>query len=239
MADAADPKTSGSEDWTKGLTEDPKTDPKQEPVPEDHPSKLGRKVQRLEETQGQLLSALEEMKEMLRSRPAPTPRREEVEEDPVEAAIISKAVKKTREELTREQSEEADSRRRYVQSYARTIKQGFGEEDVDLHDEVVKELLEVNYNDYPVHTRNPEQDARINYDRALAKVLRRQRLVSQDAPNVKGDKNKAPTGLSSGSQNPAEAKPKIEADEFSSKFLRSLGVSPDEEWVQESLRNAK
>lgn len=200
------------------------------PVPDDHPTKLGRKVKQLEDTMYQVLDRFDSFLAM-QDRPA---RLDITEDDPE----VDKLVSKTEQRLLDKQRRAEEARQKYTSAYVRAVRSGFGE-DEDLHQEVVKELLETNYADYPRHSDNPAKDAQINYELGIARVLRRQRKTAQARPNVQGDKPTAPTAVSSGSTNPAMPKPRIEPDEPSAKFLRAIGVNPDEEWVQESLKNAK
>ena len=202
------------------------------PVPEDHPTKLGRKVKVLEDSIYQLLDKFDTMLALQERGPAP--RMDLPDDDPE----VDKLVNKTEQRILDKQRRTEEARQKYTTAYVRAVRSGFGEDD-ELHQEIVKELLEANYADYPKHSENPARDAQVNYEMALGRILRRQRKTAQAKPNVQGDRPSAPTAVSSGSSNAAVPKPKIEPDETAAKFLKAMGVSPDEDWVQESLRNAK
>jgi hypothetical protein len=123
----------------------------------------------------------------------------------------------------------------YQDAYLATVRIAPGDVDKDLHAEVLKELVETNWQDYKKITGDPAQDARLNYDRGLAKVLKKRHAESAAAPNVRGDQKNAPTGLSSGSRVEGPPKKKIELDEFAKKYIAAYGSKEDDEWVQESL----
>jgi len=128
---------------------------------------------------------------------------------------------------------------KYATDYIKAVQRGFGETDEELHNAVVKELTEINFRNYNKHTGNPLADAQINYDRAVATILRRQRTPSRGTPNVHGDRPNAPTDVSSASRLDGPPEKKIELDEYSRKFLKAIGAKEDDPWVIESLKGSK
>jgi hypothetical protein len=240
MANAAQalPNASNSgqdgEDWEKDLmgTADKGEDQKdvsggekpKEPVPEDHPTKLGRRVSKMEEMMSGFLdrfdSFMVKMEEQ-RQVPRATTQREP-EEDEVPDHIREAAEYVERRQAKREQARLA-AQQTYSKAYLRAVRKGF-EEDIeeDLHKEIVKELTETNYQNYMKHSGEPEEDARLNYGLAMATVLKRQRSGVRKPPNVRGDKEHAPTEVSSSTHIGEVPKKEVELDEFSSKFLNSL-----------------
>jgi hypothetical protein len=240
------PKDDPDDDWTSELTgTEPKEtppkegEPKKEGVPEDHPTKLGRKVKELTENFSNFQSRMEAMlakqEELLTSRyttPAPSPSQTVEDEVPEH---VKEALPYIRAELSREQKATQD----YFDKYTSTVKKSREDIDEELHKEVVNELLEANFRNYKKISGDPTYDAQTNYDLAVASILKKQRRGQATRPNVRGDQETSPRGLSSSSTNSIVPPKKVEPDEFAKKFLHSIGAKDEDEWVQESLRNAK
>jgi hypothetical protein len=240
-------------DWEQelGLKETPPKDtppkdappagvtPPKEPVPDDHPTKLGRRVKQMEE----LLSGFSEKFDTFLSKLDETPRRasapQSVEDEDV-PEHIRETVDYIEKRRSKREQQEFDRRQKYATAYLKAVR-GTKEEDVDeeLHNEVVKELTETNYQSYLAHTNDPLQDAKINYDLGLATILKRQRAGKKAAPNVRGDRANAPTDISSGTHMSGPPPKRVELDEFSKKYLASLGAKEDDEWVVKSLQGSR
>lgn len=224
----------------KGKDETPKEEvvPKKEPVPEDHPTKLGRRVQRMEEQFGTFSNKLDTLLEKFQepqvdARATGKPFGTDYEDDP---QILELERKLETRRLEREhQRQEEDSK--YGKIYIKSVQGGFGDEEEELHDQIVDELLQSNFKSYMRHTNDPVRDAQINYGLALAAVLKRNN--KSKVPNVKGDSKHAPTGVSSSSRMEGTPTKKVVADEYARKFIQSLGAKEDDEWVQKSLRGER
>jgi hypothetical protein len=247
----------GDDAWMQDLTSEEKTGLQKEglldkdgkakgPVPENHPTKLGRKVKEmgerlskidsLEDKLNQLMTMNQELSTRLQeSRPA-TRTTEDADEVPEHIREVLPYVKK---ELSREQHETDTKNRKYYDDYVATVSKPREDVDKELHDAVVDELLTSNFRAYKKVTGDPSVDAQTNYDLAVARILKAQRAGKKTAPNVKGDRQNAPLGLSSGSANDLQPVKKAEPDEFARKFIRAIGAKDDDDWVQESLRSAK
>jgi hypothetical protein len=230
----------GSPNWEEELGVAPKpaeAKPAEElpkPVDEDHPTKLGRKVKDLQDQLSSVLERFDAMIALQSEKPKPAAPVED--EDPELTRIVSKAVDRTKAELQKETEKENRARETYVNSYVDAVNKGFEEDlEPEIHAEVVKELLETNFQSYKRPTGNPLRDARINYTEGLAKILKGKRKAAQGAPNVKGDRKTAPTDLSASSRLDASPKKKIELDPYAKKFVASMGLAEDDEWVQESV----
>jgi hypothetical protein len=206
-------------------------------VPDDHPTKLGRRVSRMEERLTDVFDKLDVLIGKM-DRGVPTRMPEYVA--PAEHDEIPEHVKETvaavKKELARDSQRDQEMQQRYATDYIRAVQRGFGESDEELHNAVVKELTETNFRNYKKHTGDPLSDAQINYDLAIGAILKRQRAASKVAPNVRGDKPNAPTDLSSTTRLEGPPVKKIELDEYSRKFLAAVGAKEDEPWVLESLK---
>jgi hypothetical protein len=205
------------------------------PVPDDHPTKLGRRVKQMEEHLDLVLDRLEALASQQIAPPQAAPQSfNDPELDDPELRRLEERLERRR--MEKEQKQLSMSQR-YVQDYLRVVNRGSGGDvDEELHEAVVKELTEVNPGSYPKHTGDAGRDGKINYELALAKLLRQQRVAAKNRPNVQGDKRNAPLDLSSTSRLGDVPVKKIELDEFAKKFVRSLGLAEDDPWVQESLQ---
>jgi len=210
----------------------------QSTVPDDHPTKLGRRVSKMEERMMEMIDRFDTlMVKMEPGLPTRIPEYEAAQEDIPEH--VKETVVAVRKELAKESQREREMQQKYAVDYIKAVQKGYGSTDEELHNAIVKELTETNFQNYKKITGNPLEDAQINYDRAAAGILRRQRAASKVAPNVRGDRENPPTDLSSSSRLDAPPERKIELDEFSRKFLRAIGAKEDEPWVLESLKGGK
>jgi len=209
-------------------------------VPDDHPTKLGRRVSRMEERMTDMFDRLDTLMVKLDTG---VPTRMPNYEAPMETEEVPEHIKETvvavKKELAKETQREEEMQRKYADGYIKAVQKGFGDVDEELHNAVVKELLETNFRNYKKATGDPTADAQINYDRAVAAILRRQRASSKIAPNVRGDKPNAPTEVSSALHLDGPPERKIELDEYSRKFLKAIGAKEDDPWVLESLKGVK
>jgi hypothetical protein len=226
----------GSQSWEEELgkvdkpAEKPATEVAKTEVPEDHPTKLGRRVSKMEESLNTILDRFDLLLTQ-QQRVEPTRTQSVDDDDPEIQRIEERLAKRNREKELREQEQNSQ----YVNRYLRAVKSGTGDVDEELHEAIVKELTEINPLLYKKHTGDPAADGRINYGLAEAKLLRQQRTAAKGAPNVKGDKKNAPTDLSSTSRLGEQPKKVIELDPYAKKFVKSLGLAEDDPWVQESL----
>lgn len=247
-------KDGGNDNWEEELTaldgKTPESDsatPKKDGVPEDHPTKLGRKVKELTEEfssiksrldqfltqQQEVLSRTQERRVESTERPAQPAEDDDIPEH------IKEVLPYVKRELTRDQEKSEKAKQGWLDSYINAVRKPNPEVDEELHKAVVDELLDKNFRAYKRITDDPVYNAQVNYDLAVASILKRQRKGAAAKPNVKGDQENPPLGLSSSSSNVVNPVKKVEPDEFAKKFLRAVGAKEDDPWVQESLRNAK
>ena len=202
-----------------------------QPVPDDHPSKLGRKVSKMEEKMDGFLTRFDSFLAKMEARDESRP--VSFSDPPDDTPDY---VRETVTYLEKKQAKERELNRAYEDAYVKAINAGVDDDvDADLHKEIVKELLDTNFNSYMRVTRHPEQDANINYRLAMASILKNRRKVQTSAPNVRGDNPTAPTDVSSRSSTTGPAPKKIVLDEFAQKFVKSIGASEDDEWVQTAV----
>ena len=201
-------------------------------VPEDHPTKLGRKVKFLEDSLTTVLNKFDTL--ISRMESGQTGPAAPAHEEPGQVPTY---VRETVEYLSKQQKVEQEQQRKYADGYIAAIRKGEDDIDDDVHAAVEQELLETNFRLYEKHTGDPVRDAKLNYNIALAKILKQR--TSKGKPNVKGDQETSPTKLSSNSSNAEPAVKRIEPDEFVLKYCRVNGLDPYSPEIQESLKNAK
>lgn len=195
-------------------------------------SKLGRKMATVEQELSSMRQTISQLNNMLQSRQTNALNTAADDVPPVEYIT-------TPEDLEKYESWKAAKMERqrsvYANNYIHTIKT-LSYINPELHDDIEQELL-TNVAEYPTHSKhaNPADDAKRNYVIAENKLLK-QRLAGERpiVPNVRGD-NSAPTGLSNTSRSNTPPKPTVQLDDYSSKFLKSLGETTDSKWVQDSL----
>lgn len=200
-------------------------------------SNLGRRFTKAEQEINELKSQLARMSERLMTTNAPSAMNQPVEETPPVDYIT------TPEDLEKYEAWKANKlerqRNQYANAYVHSIKT-MSYMNPELHTDIENELL-TNVNDYPTYSKHldPASDARANYLKAENKILKQKLTGNQvPPPNVKGGAN-APTGLSGTSRVNTPTKPVVKLDEFSSKFLKSLGESEDADWVQKAVARDK
>jgi hypothetical protein len=193
------------------------------------PSALGRKVKVLEDSIGDVRSAMSRIESLLADRVyAPQSLSEQAvseldDETPVYTAKDVLTV------LKAEERKEQERRSKYAGRYLATVDSQID----DMHDEVKRELLE-NKHLYPTYSdyTNPSADALANYYLAKSNIL--QGKVSGSAPNVRGKINR-PMGVAATTRQTETHKAPKPLDEVSLKFIKALGEQPDAEWVQKSV----
>ena len=194
------------------------------PVPEDHPTKLGRRVSKMEEAMTSFLERFDSFMGKLeenRRSPSLSQTREPADEEVPDH--IREAAEYVERRAARKQQAERQAQQRYAGDYLRAVRRGFEDDlEPELHKEIVRELTETNFQAYLKHSGDPENDARINYGLALAAVLKRQRRGAQGKPNVRGDQKTAPTDVSTGTHMGEPLKKEIELDPWATKFLATL-----------------
>jgi hypothetical protein len=203
---------------------------------------LGRKLTRYESQMQEMRDSLQRMSDLMMRQQeersyAPPARVNEPVDDPDDEKIVTtwKDVKRLQ---AAEKRQEEEQRNTYQNTYIRHVKQRpFMVKDTpgDIHVEVERELMGENARFYPKHTEDPRRDAEINYGLAKARVLERKYTQATQKPNVRGDRPTPPTGVTATTRTPAATVKPVELDEYASKFVRALGKSPDDEWVQKSL----
>jgi hypothetical protein len=208
-------------------------------VPDDHPTKLGRRVSNME---ARMADMLDKFDTLIGKFDNGIPTREAQNSDlgyvPLEDDTpdhVKETVVAVKRELARDAQREQETQQKYAEKYIKAVQGGFGDSDEELHNAVVKELLETNFRNYGKHTGNPARDAQLNYEMATAAILRRQRVGQRPIPNVHGDRQNASTELSSSTRLGEPPLKKVELDEFSRKFLKAVGAKEDDPWVLESL----
>ena len=198
-----------------------------EPLDNAERSRLGRRFSKLEQDFMETKQMLGRMEELLQTRETPA-RREE--DRPPEYITTPDDLDKY---LEIRQLKEAARQTEYARSYIGTVKTLPTD---DIHDEVLKEMLEDNVSAYLRHTGDPRRDAQINYRLAKAAVLEKKIAAQRAKPNVKGDKEHGATGVTATSRVSPPPKETVELDEWSKKFVKAVGASSDDEWVQKSIK---
>lgn len=226
----------------------PTTEPQIPPEPTDNTerSQLGRRLKRVEESLGTLASLqnkLDKIAELMEPRTAgydsyAAPRDTGPSEEMPQ--YINTPEDFERYERIKRQKEEAVYER-YKQGYVGTVKaRGLRDPSTppDLHAEIEKELLVTGVNNpkYARHTGHPMRDAEINYGLAKAEVLSRRYTQDVNRPNVRGDRANPPSGVTAATRVAGSPAQKVELDEYARKFVSAIGKSPEDEWVQNSLK---
>lgn len=230
----------------EGETHQPEPQIPPEPADNAERSQLGRRLKRVEESLGTLSSLqtkLDKIAELMEPRAAgydsftTPPGTGPSEEMP---QYINTPEDFERYERIKRQKEEAVYER-YRQGYVGTVKaRGLRDPSTppDLHAEIEKELLVTGVNNpkYARHTGHPMRDAEINYGLAKAEVLSRRYAQDSTRPNVRGDRANPPSGVTAATRVAGSPAQKVELDEYARKFVSAIGKSPEDEWVQNSLK---
>ena len=188
-------------------------------------SRLGRRFTKFEQEMAEIKSQLANISNFTMQRGVP-----QDEKPPVEYITTPEDIDKYQEWKNAKLARQRDI---YASQYVQAVN-SFGYMNPDLHKEIENELL-TNVSDYPTYSKHqdPMGDARVNYMKAENKILK-SRLTSTPKPNVRGGNN-APTGISGGDRIVNPSKPAVQLDEYSSKFLKSLGEDSSAEWVQKAV----
>ena len=208
------------------LEPEPGPEPQPEPEaakPEDQPpppqpdaenaerTRLGRRVKKLEDLIGELVTELRES----RKTPEPAPDVPETVATPDDVRRI----------LAVEEQRKLNTQRVYHENYRKAI-DALGSENEDVHEEVIKEILSPNSPFNQILSENPFADAERNYYRAVKAVLKK-KAASPVKPkaNVRAEKPIAPTGVPVGTTvNAPNSKP-FKIDEYARDFMRRMGMS--------------
>lgn len=233
----------------------PQTQPPEippEPSDQRERSQLGRKVADMERTFTNMNENLNRLTQLLAERetagyddPYAPPRErrrgpseysEPREEDIYDTPITTYRDVKEREKI--EKRIEAGRDQAYVSNYVRRVKSlGIGPNtDPNLHQAIERELLSDGYNQYYRPTGHPVRDAEINYNMAKASVLEKKYRNDINRPNVQGDKNNAPAGMTSTGRVSFPPQQYEELDEYSKKFIKAVGSKDTDDWVQNSVK---
>jgi TolA-binding protein len=223
----------------------PETDADGLPTDNAARTSLGRKLTRYEQQMKEMSESLNRMNEMMmrqmEERSYTPPARHDAftpaQDEPDDEVVVTtwKDVKRLQEAEERKKTEKQVA---YQNQYIRHVKQRpFMVKDTpgDIHAEVEREMMGENARFYPIHTGDPRRDAEINYGLAKAKVLERKYSQAVQKPNVRGDRPTPPAGMTATTRTPAASVKPVQLDEYAEKFVRALGKSPDDPWVQNSL----
>jgi hypothetical protein len=117
----------------------------------------------------------------------------------------------------------------YQTNYAKAIGKMENEiEDPKLAEEVITEIFSNPQAFNKILSENPSFDAEVNFNKAMASVLRKKLAVPlKPKPNVKGETPIAPTGTTVGSTSKGAVEAPIELDEFAKEFVKATGMSPE------------
>lgn len=201
-------------------------------------SALGRRVSRMETQMSQTLESINTLLETLNGRGAAGAGSPDVRDEDVPEYI------NTREDLEKflnaREGKKQKAESEYGRGYFKSV-MGMESTNPDMHDEIVKELFEDHPSLYLRETGNPTRDAAINYRLAETAVLKRKlrdkRSGDPPPPHVKGGTAGVPTGMNVGDRHSPSPNDELPAlDEFSAKYLKSIGAKPDDAWVKESLK---
>ncbi|HUS89946.1 MAG TPA: hypothetical protein VMW91_11410 [Desulfosporosinus sp.] len=205
----------------------------EEPTDQGERSNLGRKVKKIEDSVASLVSKLDQY---FSQPPQPSqfqaPTYQQPQEPP-EEEIISTAAD-VRRVLAGERERETNTRKQYEDGFIREV-QGLGNENPDLHNDILHEMFNVPnspYNQY--RTGDPRADAAWNYSRAMASVFKRKAGKPQQPVNPPIP----PTGISVGTQGSPSNHPQVQLDEHAQKFLSQLQGSTFGPMKEDSIRKA-
>jgi hypothetical protein len=191
-----------------------------EEVSQPEKSRLGRRVKALDEKIDSLRTYLEQTITQ-RREPEPAPRYDtqyEPEELPEYVATADDVIKvmEVRERQVQQQQ------MAYANAYDSTIQKMA---DPEFHNEVVQELMKNNNVRYKPWTHNPAVDAEINYEKALAAVMRTK--IKASKPNVLGS-NSLPTGMGMASRPATKPVKTVKLDPISERFMVAAGLTREQ-----------
>ncbi len=185
-------------------------------------TQLGRKVKRLEESLETILQKLDQIGQVQ----IPSHQQVGTTDDVPEFVSTPDDVKKIYRKIREEEQSVAE---KYQTSYARAIYKMENEiDDPKLAEEVEHEIFANPQAFNKVLSDNPSIDAEVNFNKAMASVLRKKLATPQKTkPNVKGETPIAPTGATVGSTSKGTSEAPIELDDFAKEFVKVTGMSPE------------
>lgn len=201
----------------------PKADP-------EHPTKLGRKVAKLEDMVQSLLTQNAELIKRL------TPGQPVEQEAPVDDGDPEEVVLTTAADFERYQERKAAKQNeavvKYQTSYLSSLK-GWQEQASDDPDvAAIYKLLTDDGSPFNVkRSSDPATDFEVNLGKAEAHYYKQKATAAPSAPNspLKNDKAKAPMGVAGESRSEAaKATPKIKLTPEAMEFIKAQGMSEEE-----------
>lgn len=197
--------------------EDEPTDPRDR-------SQLGRRVKRVEDSVNTLVSKLNSFVDTLgRTQSYGTQYGNQYQEEEIDEDFLRK--------MTVYEKRKIEKQKSYEENYVNRIRRlGSGDQDY-------KEIYDEMYNNFNViHSGDPEIDAEINWSKAQASVLKKK--VSPNKPNVKGERNTAPTDLGVNATNDSTATTEIQLDDYAKEYVTRTGMKKEsiEKAVKSELR---
>jgi len=200
-----------------------KEDLKRDDIDQRERSNLGRKVKRLEDE-------LSEMKNLLIEIKSQREPQTQVSDEPEYISTPEDA----RKVYSRMRRDEFEATRKYEKLYMDNLR---NIADPEIHDEVVEEMMK-NYNvkrgdPYDPKTWNPMIDSELNYTNAKMAILSRK--LGKVKPNVRGERQTAPTNLSVSSRSDHSSPANIELDEIAAEYVRRRGLKEDT--VRDALKS--
>lgn len=190
-------------------------------------SDLGRKFKGLEDKYDLILNEIRGLKPKPEEQPLP-----EVITTPEDVNRVIDAREQGKSKKVQE----------YQGTYTRTF-QELGEDDLELHEEVMKEVFPPDKpQDYvspfnKIISGDPVRDAAKNYKAAMKAVLAKKTAnvkPPEPQPNVRGEKPVG-SGVSVGTKTIPSGKPKVQLDDLTKSFLRV--AERDEAWAQKALES--
>jgi len=194
----------------------------EEPLDQKERTKLGRKVERIEDTLNTFLEKMDTFLEVqTRSQSS---RDKEPEEELPEVVSTSSDVFKVLDTWERKKAERVQTEKEnYEKGYLKRFRQ-LQTEDPDSSEEVFKEMFE-HFN--VARTGNSEVDAELNYAKAKASLLSRQG-PRKAKPNVRSETPGVSTDMSVESKSSSSRTKNIDLDPFAKEFVEKIGMKPEE-----------
>ena len=202
-------------------------------------SRLGRRLSKFEQEFSELktkMSVLDKLDSFMSQQQQmqyrqPEPQRPVVDDEPLPEFITTPEDFEKYQTIRERRMERQNSQ--YANSYVGSIKQ-MSYVNPPMHGEIEQELL-TNVSAYMKHTGDPVKDASINYRIAEANVLKKRMMDSTPRPNIKGGTT-IPTGVTSTTRMAAPPKVVDKLDDYAAKFIKAIGASEDDDWVQQSIK---
>ena len=202
-------------------------------------SRLGRRLSKFEQEFSELktkMSVLDKLDSFMSQQQQaqyrqPDPQRTVVEDEQL-PEFITTPEDFEKYQMIRQRKQDRQNQL-YTSNYVGSIRQ-MSYINPEMHSEIEKELM-TNVKLYMKHTNDPLQDANINYRIAEANVLKKRMMDSTPRPNIKGGTT-VPTGVTSTTRMAAPPKVVDKLDDYAAKFIKAIGASEDDDWVQQSIK---